>query len=90
MSEPATEEEFAWDEYRADLMPICAVKAEEFHFLGYTEVTPKEILECAHSMLKGRGSLHQAVASILSLNVGQFMNYMTINAYKGNIGEGLV
>jgi hypothetical protein len=81
---------FPWDEYLQDLLPLCEVKAEEFHLLGYEEVTAKEILECVQSVLKGRGRLHEVVSTILSLNVGQFMNYMTINAYKGRLGDRLV
>jgi Post-transcriptional regulator len=83
-------EVFTWDTYLQDLLPLCAVKAEEFHLLGYEEVTALEVLECVQGMMKGQPALHQVVAAIFSLSVGQFMNYMTMNAYKGKLGESFV
>ncbi len=90
MSESVSTDLFPWDEYWQDLIRLCEAKVEEFHLLGYEEVTAEEILECVQSILKGRGRLHEVVSTILSLNVGQFMNYMTINAFKGGLGDGLV
>ena len=82
--------EFSWDEYELDLLPLCEAKAEEFHLLGYEEVEAREVYHCAQSLLKGKGPLHQAVAAILGLQIGKFMNYMTMSAYKGKLGDAPV
>jgi hypothetical protein len=88
LTESTTTDRFPWEEYLPDLLPLCEIKVEEFQLLGYRDVTAEDILECVKSMLKGRGRLHEVVSAILSLKVGQFMNYVTINAYKGSFGDG--
>ncbi len=90
MENQPTAEVFTWDAYIQDLLPLCAVKAEEFHLLGYEEVTAFDVLECVQGTMKGNPALHQVVAAIFGLSVGQFMNYLTMNAYKGNLGERFV
>jgi hypothetical protein len=84
----AESQSISWAQYMNDLMPLCRIKVEEFHLLGYGEVTEDEVLHCVHSALKGKGQLHEVVAGILSLNVGRFMNFMTMSAYKGKLGDG--
>ncbi|MCF8565192.1 post-transcriptional regulator [Alicyclobacillus tolerans] len=84
MSEDTREHESAnWHAYEKDLEQLCRVKAEEFHLLGYGEVTPDQVWACVRAMTKGTVPLHQWVANVLNLKVGQFMNYTTVNAYKG-------
>src|SRR5579875_2202611 len=77
-------------EFEPELRDLCSVKAEEFSLLGYDKVSSEDIWNCVQSMTKGRASLHEFVAMILSLQVGQFMNYESMNAFKGLIGEAKV
>ncbi|WP_010270726.1 post-transcriptional regulator [Paenibacillus senegalensis] len=64
---------------------LCIMKAEEFAMLGYTHVTADEIWECVRSRYRKTGppALHQLVNDILTLKVPDFMNWMTMQAYKG-------
>ncbi len=63
---------------------LCTSKAEEFSMLGYENISGKEIWECVHAKYKdGIPPLHRMVNDILSLKVTQYMNMMTLNAYKG-------
>jgi hypothetical protein len=65
---------------------LCHSKAEEFRMLGYEHVDGKEIWDCVSAKYAkvGQPELHQLVNDILSLKVTQFMNYMTLSAFKGN------
>lgn len=80
--------ESGWEEYETDLMELCQAKAEEFHLLGYEEVTAQEIWTCVQSLTKGSVPLHEMVAAVLGLQVGKFMNYTTMNAFKGIFDGG--
>lgn len=64
---------------------LCIMKAEEFAVLGYTQVTAEEIWECVSSRYQktGKPPLHQMVNDILTLKVPDFMNWMTLQAFKG-------
>lgn len=64
---------------------LCNSKAEEFHLLGYEHVSGEDIWACVSSKYakKGQPELHQIVNDIFSLKTSQFMNYMTISAFKG-------
>lgn len=77
-----------WEAYERDLLGLCNVKAEEFHLLGYEEVTGAEIWNCVQSLNKGVVPLHEMVGGILGLQVGKFMNYTTMNAFKGIFDTG--
>lgn len=65
---------------------LCHSKAEEFRMLGYEHVDGKEIWDCVSAKYAKTGmpELHQLVNDILSLKVTQFMNHMTLSAFKGN------
>ncbi|MFD2746225.1 post-transcriptional regulator [Paenibacillus yanchengensis] len=69
---------------------LCDSKAEEFKLIGYEHVTAEEIWSCVSAKYKkaGRPALHQMVNDILSLKVTQFMNYLTMSAYKGEFSFG--
>ncbi|EJW17091.1 post-transcriptional regulator [Paenibacillus alvei] len=65
----------------------CESKAEELRLIGYEHVTGKDVWECVSSKYVKSGSepaLHKVVNDILSLKATQFMNYMTIAAYRGS------
>ncbi|GBG08722.1 hypothetical protein B1748_03580 [Paenibacillus sp. MY03] len=64
---------------------LCISKAEEFRLIGYEHVTGKDVWECVSAgyAKNGQPELHRLVNDILSLKVTQFMNHLTISAYKG-------
>jgi hypothetical protein len=64
---------------------LCLSKVEEFKLLGYDYVTGKEIWDCVSDRYRKSGmpALHQIVNDILSLKSTQFMNWMTMSAFKG-------
>lgn len=64
---------------------LCHSKAREFAMLGYESVSGREIWDCvsAKYVKSGMPALHQIVNDILSLKVTQFMNWMTMRAFKG-------
>ncbi|RJE91019.1 hypothetical protein D3P07_02805 [Paenibacillus sp. 1011MAR3C5] len=65
---------------------LCHSKAEEFRLIGYEHVDGKEIWDCVSAKYAktGQPELHQLVNDILSLKITQFMNFMTLSAFKGN------
>ncbi|WP_168121643.1 post-transcriptional regulator [Paenibacillus sp. HB172176] len=73
------------DELNEMIEELCHSKAEEFRLIGYEHVTGEEVWECVNAKYakKGQPELHELVNDILSLKVTQFMNFLTINAYKG-------
>lgn len=79
---------FVWSDYEADLQQLCADKASDFDLLGYADIAPESIWACVASKWKDKPPLHQAVSDILGLQIGQFMNFVTVNAYKGNFEDG--
>lgn len=72
-------------EFEPELRELCVLKAAEFSLLGYDHVKPEEIWDCVMALKKNNGRLHEWVDAILTLQVGQFMNYETMNAFKGKI-----
>lgn len=74
------------EELREVIEQLCVSKAEEFHLIGYEHVTGHEVWECVSAKYNktGQPELHQIVNDILSLKVMKFMNFMTVNAYRGN------
>lgn len=63
---------------------LCNSKAEEFHLVGYDQVTGKDIWECVSDKYHKTGTppLHRLVNDILSLKVTQFMNFITMSMYR--------
>ena len=63
---------------------LCRSKAEEFQLMGYDHVKGVEIWKCISAKYTtSQPPLHQIVNDILTLKVTTFMNWMTLNAYKG-------
>ncbi|WP_258881649.1 post-transcriptional regulator [Paenibacillus sp. sptzw28] len=73
------------EEWNATIESLCDSKAAEFRLVGYEHVTGKEIWECVSDKYAktGEPAMHQVVNDILSLKVTRFMNFMTLNAYRG-------
>lgn len=69
-----------------NLKEVIVSKMEEFHMLGYDAVSEEDIWECATAKYKGEWPKpHQIVNDIYSLKPTAFMNWLTINAYKGKL-----
>lgn len=63
---------------------LCQSKADEFALVGYDQVTAKEVWKCVSSSYqKGEPNIHEVVNDVLSLKMTKFMNWVTINGYKG-------
>ncbi|MBA9088272.1 hypothetical protein FHR92_004768 [Fontibacillus solani] len=80
------EEEFTEKHLNEAIETLCQSKAEEFRLIGYEHVTGSDIWACINQKYEKNGfpPLHQLVNDILSLKATQFMNYMTISAYRGS------
>jgi hypothetical protein len=66
---------------------LCISKAEEFQMLGYEQVSGRDIWDCVSDKYRqGTPRLHRLVNDILSLKVTQFMNWNTMNVYRGTFG----
>ena len=66
---------------------LCESKADEFRLIGYDQVTGSDVWECVSDKYhkKGTPGLHEVVNDILSLKVTQFMNFITLNMYRGEL-----
>ncbi|WJH32569.1 post-transcriptional regulator [Paenibacillus sp. CC-CFT747] len=64
---------------------LCLSKAEEFVMLGYEQVTAHDIWNCIRARYEKTGEppLHRLVNDILSLKITSYMNWLTMQAYKG-------
>lgn len=82
-SEPALNDR----EINETIEQLCRSKAEEFHLIGYDQVTGADVWECVSDKYhkKGTPQLHEVVNDILSLKVTQFMNFITLSMYRGEI-----
>ncbi|MBX9985121.1 MULTISPECIES: post-transcriptional regulator [Priestia] len=70
------------------IQPVLSSKMEEFHMLGYEEVTENDLLSYLEmkKWKKEKGlSLHQVVNDILSVKITQVMSYVTIESYKSDM-----
>ncbi|XEC93142.1 post-transcriptional regulator [Paenibacillus tarimensis] len=84
-SKKAREYEMTDEEMNRTIEELCNSKAEEFRLIGYEQVTGREVWECVSDKYHkhGQPALHQIVNDILSLKVTRFMNFMTLNAFRG-------
>lgn len=73
------------DELSHVIEELCMSKAEEFTLLGYEGITGKDIWDFLSEQYEKTGipPLHRLINDILSLRVTTYMNWMTLNAYKG-------
>ncbi len=72
---------------RVRLLPAVISKCEEFRLLGYEDVTSDHLWvflkKKKWKKLKEAPALHQLVNDILSVKVGDYMNYATVETFKG-------
>ncbi|WHX48050.1 post-transcriptional regulator [Paenibacillus woosongensis] len=79
-------QEFADKQLNETIEALCRSKVEEFRLIGYEHVTVSDIWNCVSHKYEKEGypELHQLVNDILSLKSTQFMNYMTLSAFRGS------
>ncbi|MCY7493031.1 MULTISPECIES: post-transcriptional regulator [Bacillus] len=71
--------------YKDHLKPFLFSKLEEFIVLGYKDVDLEELwsyLENKKWKKKQEYPIHEMVADILSVKIGEFMNYATVQSFK--------
>lgn len=75
-----------YDRFRNKVGPALKSKQEEFLLLGYEGVSEEEIWQflVKKKWKKGKNELklYEIVQSILSLKIGEFMNYSAVEALK--------
>ncbi|VEF47669.1 post-transcriptional regulator of ComE expression [Bacillus freudenreichii] len=75
-----------YDDYFHMLKPALLSKAEEFAVLGYEDVTIKDIwrflTEKTWKKPKEGVRVYELVSDVLSLRVGDFMNFVTMEAFR--------
>jgi hypothetical protein len=84
--ESLNKEEMTEDQMNQMIEQLCESKAEEFRLIGYDHVSGADVWECVSDKYhkKGMPPLYQVVNDILSLKVTQFMNFITLNMYRGD------
>ncbi|MFC4320913.1 post-transcriptional regulator [Litchfieldia salsa] len=85
-----------FDQYRDEVQPALKSKLEEFILFGYDSVTEEELWQylCKKKWKREREAklLYQIVNDILSVKIGEYMNFATVEAFKspdwfGNQGK---
>ncbi len=75
-----------YDSYYHLLEPVLESKAEEFTVLGYGKISKQNLWEylTRKKWRKHREGIrvYELVSDILSVKVGEYMNYATVEAYK--------
>lgn len=74
------------NELREQLMPALQCKYDEFRLLGYHQVTMEQIWDCLVQKkwknFKKEKKLFELVNDILSLQIGEYMSFVTMQSYK--------
>ncbi|MBS4176223.1 post-transcriptional regulator [Lederbergia citrea] len=75
-----------YDPYFNVLTPVLVSKVEEFIVLGYGEVNKHDLwLFLTKKKWKKHKEgirMYELVSDVLSLNIGEFMNFITVEAFK--------
>ncbi|UCZ54358.1 post-transcriptional regulator [Bacillus shivajii] len=80
--------EHDFSNWKAEVEPVIQSKAEEWNLLGYHRVSKEDVWKCFLEKVKkmevpDQVRPHWVVSVIFSLKVNDYMNYLTIEAYKG-------
>ena len=74
------------DDVRREVQLVLQSKLEEFSLLGYEQVSENELwnflLQKKWRKINEPKLIHEIVADIMSIKVGEFFNYATIEAFK--------
>ncbi|WP_078545405.1 post-transcriptional regulator [Litchfieldia alkalitelluris] len=75
-----------YEQFRETVKPALKSKIEEFKLYGYDSVKEDELWNflCKKKWKRDRDEkrLYQVVEDILSVKVGEYMNYATVEAFK--------
>ncbi|RFB17652.1 post-transcriptional regulator [Bacillus sp. HNG] len=75
-----------YDKFRETVRPVLKSKLEEFELYGYDSVKEDELWKFLKNKKwrkeKEEKLLYQIVNDILSVKVGDYMNYATVEAFK--------
>lgn len=78
--------EHPYDRFREKVAPALLSKVEEFHVLGYDQVTMDELwaylVKKPWRRPKEEIRIYEIVANIMSVKIGEYMNYATVEAFK--------
>lgn len=69
------------DDLTAAIEQVCHSKAEEFHLMGYEQVTGVDIWLCVSQKYKQIPPLHRVINDVLTLKTNVFMNWLLIRTY---------
>lgn len=75
------------DEWRNDLELAIESKVNELYLMGYDKVTAKSIWECLKETKwknANEKQIYEMVQDIFHLKPGDYMSYLTLNAYIDN------
>lgn len=76
-----------FDSFRYQVQPAIASKVEEFSLLGYGEVKEQELWDYLTTKKWRKAAEDKRIAEIvddiLSVKVGDYFNFATIEAFKG-------
>ncbi|MGG4125531.1 post-transcriptional regulator [Bacillus licheniformis] len=73
------------DLYKDHLKPFLRSKTEEFRILGYDDIEIEKLWSyLLNKKWKNRKDvqIHQLAGDILSVKIGEFMNYATVESFK--------
>lgn len=73
------------DLYKDHLKPFLRSKTEEFRILGYDDIEIEELWSYLLNKKwkkKKDVQIHQLAGDILSVKIGEFMNYATVESFK--------
>ncbi|MDE3839734.1 post-transcriptional regulator [Bacillus methanolicus] len=74
-----------YDRFRTLVKPALESKLNEFRMLGYEKITEQELWEFLikkkWKKMKKEPHLYQIVQEILSVQVNEFMNFATVEAF---------
>ena len=77
-----------YDRFRKEVHPALISKMEEFSLLGYGTISQDSLWEflCKKKWRKPKEDVRifEIVSDILSVNVGEYMNYATVEAFKSD------
>lgn len=72
--------------YNDEIDNLCEMKAWEFTLFGYQDVQKDDIWQCVSESYQGElPPLHRFVNDILSLKPDRWMNWMMMQALKGDM-----
>lgn len=77
-----------YDRFRKAVHPALTSKMEEFSLLGYGTISQDSLWDFLRKKKwrkpKEDVMVYEVVSDILSVNVGEYMNYATVEAFKSD------